>query len=88
MPFQTNYSCLKFRQEAIVKEGLKPPKALEDILQAIDCNGSGSLDYSEFLAATLDQKIYMQRDVCWAVFRIFDLDGAGRRPRWEGAWRA
>jgi len=94
-------------QEAIVQQGLKPPKALEDlseawftkifpkysirllmylielagllrmastsfhassglqdILQAIDCNGSGSLDYTEFLAAMLDQKVYMQRDCC------------------------
>ena len=34
----------------------------QDILQAIDCNGSGSLDYTEFLAAMLDQKVYMQRD--------------------------
>ena len=37
---------------------------LQDILQAIDCNGSGSLDYTEFLAAMLDQKVYMQRDCC------------------------
>lgn len=70
-------------REAIVQEGLKPPKALEDILQAIDCNGSGSLDYTEFLAAMLDQKVYMQRDVCWAAFRIFDLDGDGKITREE-----
>ncbi|CAE7221325.1 CPK2 [Symbiodinium microadriaticum] len=93
-------------KEAIVQQGLNPPKALEDvnsgqiilvapepedpdaedILQAIDCNGSGSLDYTEFLAATLDQKVYMQRDlsdVCWAAFRIFDLDGDGKITREE-----
>ncbi|CAJ1359742.1 unnamed protein product [Effrenium voratum] len=68
-------------REAVVQQGLKPPKALEDILHAIDCNGSGSLDYTEFLAATLDQKVYMQRDVCWAAFRIFDLDGDGKITR-------
>ncbi|CAE7266877.1 unnamed protein product [Symbiodinium necroappetens] len=47
---------------------------------------SGSLDYTEFLAATLDQKVYMQRDlsdVCWAAFRIFDLDGDGKITREE-----
>ncbi|CAJ1446740.1 unnamed protein product [Effrenium voratum] len=70
-------------REAVVQQGLKPPKALEDILHAIDCNGSGSLDYTEFLAATLDQKVYMQRDVCWAAFRIFDLDGDGKITREE-----
>eukprot|EP00931_Biecheleriopsis_adriatica_P093302 TRINITY_DN67047_c0_g1_i1.p1 TRINITY_DN67047_c0_g1~~TRINITY_DN67047_c0_g1_i1.p1 ORF type:complete len:523 (+),score=139.81 TRINITY_DN67047_c0_g1_i1:28-1569(+) len=70
-------------REAMVKQGLQPPKALEDILQAVDCNGSGSLDYTEFLAATIDQKIYNKRDVCWAAFRIFDLDGDGKITREE-----
>eukprot|EP00913_Durusdinium_trenchii_P004706 g4371.t1 len=95
-------------REAIVQEGLKPPKALEDgrlgdredaktrpgvrpknrqdILQAIDCNGSGSLDYTEFLAAMLDQKRSLEphwEDVCWAAFRIFDLDGDGKITREE-----
>jgi len=70
-------------KEAMVQQGLKPPKALEDLLQAVDCNGSGSLDYTEFLAATIDQKLYMQRDMCWAAFRVFDLDGDGKITREE-----
>lgn len=70
-------------REGMVKQGLKVPKALEDILQAVDCNGSGSLDYTEFVAATIDQKLYMKRDICWAAFRIFDLDGDGQISRDE-----
>lgn len=70
-------------REGLTQQGLKVPTAFEDILKSIDCNGSGALDYTEFVAATIDKKLYMQRDVCWAAFRIFDLDGDGKITREE-----
>lgn len=70
-------------REGLVQQGLKVPKALEDILKSVDCNGSGQLDYTEFIAATIDKKQYMQRDVCWAAFRTFDLDGDGKITKEE-----
>merc|ERR1712137_1413243 len=54
------------------------PSALESILSAVDTNGCGQLDYSEFLAATLDQKLYTRRAACWCAFRQFDLNGDGK----------
>jgi len=70
-------------KDGLVHQGLKVPAALEDILKSVDCNGSGNLDYTEFVAATLDQKLYMKRDICWAAFRTFDLDGDGKITRDE-----
>eukprot|EP00415_Alexandrium_ostenfeldii_P004068 UN4068 len=70
-------------REGLTQQGLKVPKALEGILESIDCNGSGQLDYTEFVAATIDQKLYIKRDVCWAAFRTFDLDGDGKITREE-----
>merc|ERR1719326_697930 len=52
-------------------------------MKKVDSDGSGSIDYCEFVAATVDHRTYMQRDVCWAAFRVFDLDGDGKITREE-----
>jgi len=56
---------------------------LQQILEEVDSNGSGMIDYTEFLAATLDRKMYLQEDICWAAFRVFDRDGNGRISKEE-----
>eukprot|EP00920_Eleutheroschizon_duboscqi_P029576 GHVT01071777.1.p1 GENE.GHVT01071777.1~~GHVT01071777.1.p1 ORF type:complete len:869 (+),score=231.43 GHVT01071777.1:871-3477(+) len=54
------------------------PRDLKLIMKDVDSDGSGFVDYTEFIAATMDRKIYMKEDVCWAAFRVFDLDGNGK----------
>lgn len=71
-----------------VKDGLANlhmtiPPGLEDIFKNVDTNGTGNIDYSEFLAATLDKQLLMQTDVCWEAFRVFDLDGDGKLSKDE-----
>mmetsp|Transcript_68247 Transcript_68247/g.172663 ORF Transcript_68247/g.172663 Transcript_68247/m.172663 type:complete len:536 (-) Transcript_68247:224-1831(-) len=51
---------------------------LEGILEGVDADGSGVIDYSEFLAAALDKKQYLSEQACWTAFKVFDLDGDGR----------
>jgi len=53
-------------------------EVLEDIFKSVDSDGSGCLDYTEFLAATVELELVAQRDICKAAFRTFDLDGDGR----------
>lgn len=65
-------------KDGLVRLGIKIPPGLEDILKNVDTNGTGHIDYSEFLAATLDKQVLMQTDLCWEAFRIFDLDGDGK----------
>jgi calcium-dependent protein kinase len=66
-------------KEALSKSGLKDmPGDLEQILKDVDSDGSGQIDYTEFLAATLDKRHYMQEDACWSAFRIFDKNGDGK----------
>lgn len=66
-------------KEGLAKAGLKdiPPDLLQ-IMQEVDSDGSGNIDYTEFLAATLDKRMYIQEDVCWSAFRVFDRNGDGK----------
>jgi calcium-dependent protein kinase len=70
-------------KEGMVKANMEVPQALDDMLKGIDCDGGGDIDYSEFLAATLERKQYLRRDVLWSAFRLFDLDGDGKITREE-----
>merc|ERR1719454_648604 len=66
-------------KEGIQKAGLKEiPADLQQIMEDVDSDGSGVIDYTEFLAATLDRRLYLQEDVCWSAFRVFDRNGDGK----------
>mmetsp|Transcript_131636 Transcript_131636/g.366848 ORF Transcript_131636/g.366848 Transcript_131636/m.366848 type:complete len:617 (+) Transcript_131636:64-1914(+) len=66
-------------KEGLAKAGLKDiPLDLQQILEGVDSDGSGVIDYTEFLAATLDKRSYLKEDVCWSAFRIFDKNGDGK----------
>merc|ERR1712176_1050598 len=66
-------------KEGIQKAGLKEiPQDLQQIMEDVDSDGSGVIDYTEFLAATLDKRVYMKEDVCWSAFRVFDRNGDGK----------
>jgi len=69
----------KEMKEGLAKAGLKEiPADLAQIMEDIDSDGSGVIDYTEFLAAALDKRLYVQEDVCWSAFRVFDRNGDGQ----------
>lgn len=43
----------------------------------IDIDGNGTIDYTEFIAATINKQIYMKEEVCRATFGMFDMNGDG-----------
>jgi len=59
--------------------GLKDiPPDLQEILRDVDADGSGLIDYTEFLAASIDQRLYVEEQVCWQAFNVFDKDDDGK----------
>jgi calcium-dependent protein kinase len=66
-----------------IEEGLKRLKlpdheTLLEVLRAADVDQSGSIDYTEFIAATLDSQVYMKEEYLKAAFDMFDRDGSGK----------
>ena len=53
-------------------------ETLLEILKAADTDNSGSIDYTEFIAATLDAQTYMRDDYLRTAFDMFDKDGSGK----------
>lgn len=47
------------------------------IFSSADLDCSGSIEYTEFIAACLNRKVEHQESACWAAFQVFDADGNG-----------
>jgi len=50
---------------------------MRQILHQIDVDGNGSINYTEFIAATMKKQDYMKEEVCRAAFHVFDVNGDG-----------
>eukprot|EP00929_Paragymnodinium_shiwhaense_P024907 TRINITY_DN15198_c0_g1_i1.p1 TRINITY_DN15198_c0_g1~~TRINITY_DN15198_c0_g1_i1.p1 ORF type:complete len:1942 (+),score=468.09 TRINITY_DN15198_c0_g1_i1:62-5827(+) len=60
----------KLDLEAKMQQELK--RMLRDM-----ANGTGEINYTQFLAANLERQHYMTEDACNAAFVLFDVDGDG-----------
>lgn len=54
---------------------------VEQIISEVDYFGNHKINYSEFLAATLDVKAFLNEDKLNAIFSQFDTDGSGSISR-------
>ncbi|CAE6945216.1 CPK3 [Symbiodinium natans] len=69
-----------------LKQGLKTAgfgdqfsnKDLQDLAKAVDADGSGEIDYTEFIAAAMERQAVVQESTLWAAFRVFDKNDDGR----------
>jgi calcium-dependent protein kinase len=66
-----------------IEEGLKRLKindyeVILENLKAADTDNSGTIDYTEFIAATLDSQVFMKEEYLKATFNMFDKDGSGK----------
>lgn len=50
---------------------------IERMFKVIDVDGSGAIDYSEFLMATMSEQQLLSKDKLKRAFKMFDKDGSG-----------
>lgn len=56
---------------------------IDQMFNAIDTDGSGAIDYSEFLMATMNQQQLLSKEKLKQAFKMFDKDGSGTISREE-----
>ena len=64
-----------------LSKGLKDLENGEQILELMksaDTDNSGEINYTEFLAATMDANIFMREDYLRTAFNMFDIDNSGK----------
>eukprot|EP00415_Alexandrium_ostenfeldii_P000394 UN0394 len=70
-------------KKALGMSGVQLPDNIAELMTECDLDGSGVLDYTEFLGAVMDRKQYHQKDILWAAFKRFDCDNSGFIDRKE-----
>lgn len=53
------------------------------VLKAADTDQSGTINYTEFLAATMDAQTFLKEDYLRTAFAMFDSDGSGKIDKVE-----
>lgn len=60
---------------AIETQGVQLPTDFN--FSQLGTDGNETIEYTEFLAAALDQKKILKEEVIWEAFKVFDHDGSG-----------
>jgi calcium-dependent protein kinase len=58
--------------------GGNPSHEVSDLLSQVDTDGSGFIDYSEFVRASISRRKYASKEYLEMAFRRFDVDGGGK----------
>jgi calcium-dependent protein kinase len=59
-------------------EGKENGEELLVIMKGADTDGSGEINYTEFLAATIDANVFLREDYLRTAFNMFDKDHSGK----------
>ena len=62
---------------ALEARGVPVPSDLGELWRTVDTDGSGTISLVEFVAATMEPRLYMQPGLCRAAFGLLDADGDG-----------
>lgn len=65
-------------EEGLIRAGYTvAAHEIDEIIRNADFKKDGRINYSEFLAATLESRAVLDDDVMWSAFNTFDVDSTG-----------
>jgi len=70
-------TCEKMKR-ALQKHLGSVPSDFDQIFHDVDSDGSGEMEFTEFIAAAMKSQQYRLQQVCWESFRTFDKRRTGR----------
>jgi calcium-dependent protein kinase len=69
-------------KEGLKKAGVKDEE-IDRIYASMDVDGSGKIDYEEFLTSTIEKRVKMEDSTLWNAFKMFDKNNDGKISREE-----
>jgi calcium-dependent protein kinase len=57
---------------------LKAKEDIDEIMESMDLDGNGTVDYNEFITATINKSKILSKQNLEATFKAFDKDGSGK----------
>ena len=63
-------------------DGLKAEN-VEEIFKSIDTDNSGNIEYTEFISASIEKNLYLNKEKLKDAFKLFDADNSGKISRAE-----
>jgi calcium-dependent protein kinase len=69
---------LTFEELKVGLKGKENGDTLLELMKSADTDGSGEINYTEFLAATMSANIVMREDYLRTAFQMFDTDKSGK----------
>ncbi|CAN0299431.1 unnamed protein product [Ectocarpus sp. 12 AP-2014] len=71
--------CVDELKMVVKKEGLEYiEEEVMAMLRGVDLDGNDSIEWKEFLAATIDRNVFIREDNVRRAFQHFDIEGSGR----------
>jgi len=71
-------TCEQLRDPLVMAGLIESDEDLQEVMDAVDTDGSGALDYTEFIAAGIYGSKSIDEGACWTAFSLFDRDGDGK----------
>ena len=72
-----NDGYITIKELRYAMKGKFSDEELEQILRVVDADKNGAINYTEFIAATLNAQLYENRDKMQNAFEMMDRDGDG-----------